>query len=84
MPMAQARKRLRIEIGLATFSVPLFVTTLAWPEWMEILFGIDPDQGDGSMEWLIIGITAALAVLAIFFARTDWRRFNPIAGGSVR
>jgi apolipoprotein N-acyltransferase len=82
--MGQARKRLRIEIGLATFNVALFVATLAWSEWIEILFGVDPDQGDSSIEWLIMGMAAALAIAAIFLARTDWRRLNAIGKGPAR
>jgi len=43
----------------------LAVLTAIWPDWIELLFGADPDGGDGSTEW---GIVAALAVVAILFA----------------
>ena len=72
--MGQARTRLRLEVGLAVLSVLLFVATALWPEWIEIVFGFDPDYGNGSFEWLIMELTAISAVVAIFLARADWRR----------
>src|SRR6267378_990695 len=74
--MGQARKRLRLEVGLAILSVLLFVATPLWPEWIEIVFGVDPDYGNGSIEWLIMELTAISAVVAIFLARADWRRLR--------
>src|SRR6516165_2255800 len=38
-----SRRRLRLEVGLAILSVLLFFATLLWPEWIEIVFGVDPD-----------------------------------------
>ena len=74
--MGQARNRLRLEVGLAILSVLLFVATALWPEWIEIVFGVDPDYGNGSLEWLIMELTATSAVVAIFLARADWRRLR--------
>ena len=71
-----SRRRLRLEVGLATLSALLFFATLLWPEWIEIVFGIDPDFGNGSFEWLIMELTAISAVVAIFLARADWRRIR--------
>ena len=74
--MGQARKRLRLEVGLAILSVLLFVATALWPEWIEIVFSVDRDYGNGSFEWLIMELTATSAVVAIFLARADWRRLR--------
>jgi len=71
-----SRRRLRLEVGLATLSALLFFATLLWPEWIEIVFGIDPDFGNGSFEWLIMELTVISAVVAIFLARADWRRIR--------
>ena len=57
-------------------SAVLFFATLLWPAWIEIVFGIDPDFGNGSLEWLIMELTAISAVVAICFARADWRRIR--------
>jgi hypothetical protein len=70
------RRRLRLEVGLAILSVLLFFATLLWPEWIEIVFGVDPDFGNGSLEWLIMELTAISAVVAIFLARANWRRIR--------
>ena len=74
--MGKARKRLLLEVGLAILSVLLFVATALWPEWIEMVFGFDPDYGNGSFEWLIMELTAISAVVAIFLARAEWRRIR--------
>ena len=68
-----SRRRLPLEVGVAILSVLLFFATALWPEWIEIVFGVDPDFGNGSLEWLIVEVTAISAVVAIFLARADWR-----------
>lgn len=60
----------------------LFVATVAWPEWIEIVFGVDPDHGDGSLEWLIMGVTALCAIGASLRAHADWRGLDE--GGPAR
>jgi len=81
--MDQAGKRLRLEAGLAALSAALFVATLVWPEWIEAVFGVDPDGGDGSMEWLAVAVAAACAVAAILFARAGWRRLRSAREGGL-
>jgi hypothetical protein len=39
---------------LAGFCGGLAVLTIFWPDWIEALTGYDPDQHDGSVEWLIL------------------------------
>jgi hypothetical protein len=41
-----------LEVALGTLTTALLVLTLAWPQWIELMFGIEPDGGDGSLEWL--------------------------------
>jgi hypothetical protein len=74
--MEKARKRLRFEIGLAIISGLLFLITLVSNEWIEIVFGVDPDGGDGSLEWLITLSTAIIAIIAIILVRSDWRHLR--------
>ena len=78
--MGQARKRLQLEVGLAILSVLLFVATPLWPEWIEIVFGVDPDYGNGSIEWLIMELTAISAVVAIFLPAPIGGAFGPKLG----
>ena len=50
------------------------VITLFWRDWIEAVFRIHPDGGNGSAEWLtvvvLLLVTAALSV----GARHEWRR----------
>jgi len=81
--MARSR-RFRLEVGLAALGALLFVVTVAWPEWIEMIFGVDPDHGDGSLEWLILGVTALCAIGASLRARVDWRALRDTAEGPAR
>ena len=55
---------------LAGFCCGLAVLTILWPDWIEALTGYDPDQHDGTVEWLI--------VLALLSSAPYWR--SPRAG----
>jgi hypothetical protein len=61
-------------MGLGLATMVFAVLTLAWRDWIEIVFKVDPDHHSGSLEWMIVG--AALAVIVITFAaaRFEWRR----------
>ena len=63
--MRNVRLRFWAECALAGLAAILAVLTAVWPNWIELLFGADPDGGDGSAEW---GIVIAFAVVAIIFA----------------
>jgi hypothetical protein len=67
------RLRFWIEIGLGALSVATLALTVAWPEWIEALFGVDPDGGDGSLEWAIVGALAICTVTLPLLARREWR-----------
>lgn len=74
------RARFWIEISLSTLSGLLFVLTLIQRDWIEIVIGIEPDEGSGALEWLIvIGLMAATIIFALL-ARSEWyRRQEPAA-----
>ena len=72
--MASMRARFWIEAGLAVASVLLLVVTLISREWIEVVLGVDPDGGNGSLEWLIVGIVAVVALVFSIIARVEWRR----------
>jgi hypothetical protein len=69
-----ASARFWIETGLAVLTGVLFVVTLITREWIELLFGVDPDGGDGSLEWAIVAVLAVLTVAFAALARAEWRR----------
>lgn len=59
---------------LGTLSGILFVVTLFSRDWIENIFHVDPDQGQGWVEWLIVVALALVAVGLGALARSEWRR----------
>jgi hypothetical protein len=51
-----------------------FVVTLLNHAWIEVLFRIDPDQGQGWVEWLIVALLAMATLTCAALARSEWRR----------
>jgi hypothetical protein len=60
---------------LAAFCGILALLTIVWPDWIEALTGFDPDQHDGTVEWLIV---IALLSTAPYW-RSGSRRMAPSA-----
>ena len=50
------------------------VVTLFSHDWIEAVFGVDPDKGSGSAEWLVVLILLLLTVASAAGARLEWRR----------
>jgi hypothetical protein len=63
--------RMVIEYVLAAVFVVLAVITVTTPQWIEALFGIDPDRGSGALEWLIVALFGLLAVVAAGLGTRD-------------
>jgi hypothetical protein len=65
--------RFWLRTALAGLSGFLFALTLVWPDWIEEVFGVDPDRHSGALEW---GLVFALLVTTLAFAaaaRAEWR-----------
>lgn len=58
--------RILFEGTVASLSAVSTALTMVWPEWLEA-FGLDPDHGDGSLEWAMAG--ALLLVTLVMTAR---------------
>ena len=52
----------------------LAVVTAIWLDWIERVFGIEPDQGSGALEWFIVAVVFAISVGFALAARLEWRR----------
>jgi hypothetical protein len=76
--------RYRLEvIGAAVTGLAAAITAIV-PDWIEEVFGVDPDSGSGALEWLIV---VALALATVAFSALAWRTrgrlggFDPVALG---
>ena len=68
------RRRLYVESGLSAASLILLTVTLFNHQWYEAVFGVDPDQGNGSLERLVTAVLAVITVVGALSARVEWRR----------
>ena len=68
------RRRFWLETTLAGSSSGLLVLTIVRPQWIEALLGVEPDAGDGSLEWAIVGVLALVTALLFASALREWRR----------
>jgi hypothetical protein len=66
-----------LEVALACSAFIFAVITAIWRDWIEIVFGVDPDKGSGSLEWLIVAVSLAVAVTCGVAARAQWQRLRP-------
>jgi preprotein translocase subunit SecG len=67
------RARAWLATVFAVVGLGLCVLTLVWSEWVELLFGVDPDAGSGALELLLAGAFLVVSVLLAGQARRDWR-----------
>jgi hypothetical protein len=68
------RVRFWAEAGLAFLCCFLAVLTVFSHDWIETIFGVDPDHGSGSVEWLVVAGLLVAGVLVSAAARVEWRR----------
>ena len=68
------RRRFWLESVCGLVTGMLAAITLFWHDWIEAVFRIDPDNGDGSAEWLIVLALILVTVVLAVGARHEWRR----------
>jgi hypothetical protein len=62
--------RYRLEvIGAAVTGLAAVITAIV-PDWIEEVFHVDPDAGNGSLEWLIV---LAFALATVTLSALAWR-----------
>ncbi len=71
---SRRRRRFWVEAVLAFLSLTLTVVTLISREWIELIFGVDPDGGDGNLEWAIVAGFVVLTIASSALARREWLR----------
>jgi hypothetical protein len=77
--MSNLRVRFWVEAGLAALCALLAILTLFTRDWIEALTGFDPDNHNGSFEWMIVAALALVCILLSIAARADWRRLRSSA-----
>jgi len=68
------RARIWVEAVAAWLGASLAVLTVVWRDWIEALFGVDPDRHSGSLEWAIVAALLVFSLALALAARTEWRR----------
>jgi len=62
------------ESVLGTLTGILFLVTLFSRDWIENILHVDPDQGQGWVEWMIVVALALVTVALGAVARAEWSR----------
>jgi hypothetical protein len=62
------------ETVLAVLTGVLGLVTAIWRDWIEIVFGVEPDQGSGALEWGLVAALFAVSAVCGLLARAEWRR----------
>jgi len=70
-------RRFLAEAGGAALTAALLVLTLITRDWIELVFGIDPDHGNGAVEVALVVMAAIATCVLALLARRDWRRAQP-------
>ena len=68
------RRRFWLETGIAIITGVLFAITLIRNDWIEIVFRVDPDNNNGTFEWLIVGALLLVTITLFILASYEWRR----------
>ena len=76
--MRVSKIRVWLETGTAVFAGLLGILTVFWHDWIETVFGVDPDHGNGSAEWLVVLALAVVTVALAVGARHEWRRAHRV------
>jgi hypothetical protein len=71
--MQRQRLRFLIETGSGALSAILLILALVVPDWIERMFAVAPDGGNGSDEWVVVVLGAAMLASFLEAGRTWWR-----------
>jgi hypothetical protein len=68
------RRRYWVEVAASAVSAVMFLLTLARPNWVEAIFGVDPDGGSGELEWVLVAVPLVAALGCSLLAWREWRQ----------
>jgi len=72
-------KLLVAEVATTCVSSVLAIVTIAWPNWIELVFRADPDHGGGALEILITAVLIAAAITSALAVRAQIRHGHAAA-----
>jgi hypothetical protein len=78
------RKRFWIECIAFAIASALAVLTLVRRDWIEAIFGVNPDAHSGALEVAITVVAGAVALAIGAMARAEFRRARPARGALPR
>jgi hypothetical protein len=71
--LTRLKVRVRLEMAVALAAGILGLVTIFWHDWIEALTGWDPDQHNGTVEWILVVVLLAIAIAMGLVARRHWR-----------
>jgi len=71
--LRHSKARVQLEAAVALCAGILGILTVFWRDWIEVLTGWDPDQHNGTAEWVVVAGLLAVAVAMGLVARRHWR-----------
>ena len=77
VPDRLVRARFWVESVCGLLGAVLFVVTLVAREWIELIFGVDPDRGSGALEFAIALGLLGVSIVSGLLAAREWRRAQP-------
>jgi hypothetical protein len=63
-----------IQTALSAVTLVAAAVTLLWHNWIELVFGADPDAGSGAVELALVSALLIASLTLAAFARRGWRR----------
>jgi ABC-type Mn2+/Zn2+ transport system permease subunit len=54
-----------LESVLGLITGVMAIVTLIWRDWIEVIFDVDTDKGNGSAEWVVVLILLIVTALSI-------------------
>jgi hypothetical protein len=67
------------ELATTCISSVMAILTIAWPDWIELVFRTNPDHGSGALEILIAGVLVGTAFASALAVRAKIRRSRAAA-----
>jgi hypothetical protein len=77
--MLHVRGRVWLAVAAAAMSLGVLLPTVLGRNWIELLLGVGPDRGSGSLELLVLAVSAAGTLGFVLLAWVEWRRLRSAA-----